>query len=776
MSHGSAIMSRDSIGLRVDLGCGDRKPVGFVGVDVAPGPGVDLVCDLTGRFPFETGSVAHLRAHDLIEHLPDRLHTMNEIWRVCRGGATVDLRVPSTDGRGAFQDPTHVSYWNANSFLYYSVDHPPYLDLCRKYGFRGAFRIRSFSSSATPDQVVHVHAVLEVIKPAEPQHVRPEPQALPASSSLEEAPEETMAAVARFDGGAAASERLGLAMELARMTAGQLRAIPPDLLDRCTRLLAAPAPIRLDEAERSFCGLLEEVFRDGIEREDHIACQLAAMLLKPAHRLPARFNLDLLPVALADAFVQAACRTPAFFSEPGEAERYADFQLAWLGYLDRGLQACRGRRPWPEAAIAFVRSGTTTGSYFSERNFRPIARHRARIVEWALRHLGYSLEHSLPLRRGATIRVGILLLTFLPTPELFCVLPLLRNPPADTEVTVYVVEPASGRFERDTVAKVARIVDLPENIGQMVDLIRRDELDVLYFASNLTGFPSISATLAAHRLARVQTASIASVVTTGFAAMDLYVSSAGLERDPFPQQHYTEELVKLPATAHCFLHGTEPMPGDARAGQPGLPVSSGEVVLTSVASLYKLTPETVEAWLDILARVPSTRLVLFPFAPSWSASYAKQEFSQHLLDRLVGRGIAASRVRLVDTPGLNRIGIRNSMRNFHICLDSFPFSGSTSLVEPLELGMPVVTLAGTTMRSAMGASLLEALDLGELVAGDVAGYVDIACRLAGDPAYRARISSQISAAMSRPASFLDWEGYAGQMYDLFRSRVRGLGA
>ncbi len=42
---------------------------------------------------------------------------MNEIWRICKPGATLDILVPSTDGRGAFQDPTHVSFWNINYVL-----------------------------------------------------------------------------------------------------------------------------------------------------------------------------------------------------------------------------------------------------------------------------------------------------------------------------------------------------------------------------------------------------------------------------------------------------------------------------------------------------------------------------------------------------------------------------------------------------------------------------------------------------------------------------------
>lgn len=755
-------LSHDTTDLRVDLGCGDHKPEGFVGVDAVAGPAVDLVCDLTGRFPFETGSVGYLRAHDVIEHLPDRLHTMNEIWRVCRDGAIVDIRVPSTDGRGAFQDPTHVSYWNANSFFYYTLEHPAFLTLCRKYGFRGAFRLRSLSSSATADQVVHVHALLEAVKPAA-AHDQPSPQVAPAP----------LAAVAGFEVETPASERLMLAVRLARMTADQFAAFCMSEDVACyKRLLAQPVPSQLSAAECSFCAVLEAVYRDGITRHDQLVCQLAALLLKPAHQLPARFNLELVPVALVEAFVVALCRSPAFFSYAGEAERYTDFQTAWVSYLDQGLQSCQGRQPWPAAALTFVRSGELLGIYFSDRNLRPLARHRASVIEWSLRHLGHRLDHVLPPRRGTGIRLGVVLLAFLPTPELFCVLPLLQRPSPDLEVTVYVIEADKGSFERAAIATVARIVELPRPLAEAVETIRRDAVDVLYFASNLTATPSVSAMLAAHRLARVQLASIASVSTTGFAAMDFYVSAAGLERDRFPQQHYTEELVKLPGTAHCFAYGSDPIPGDARAGQPGLPVAPDEVVFTSGASLFKLTPQTVEAWLEILARVPAARLVLFPFAPSWSAAYTKQAFSDHLLGKLVERGLASSRVRIIDTPGLNRIGIRTSMSNFHICLDSFPFSGSTSLIEPLELGMPVVTLAGPSMRSAMGASLLQALDLDELIASDRDAYIDLACRLAAEPAYRAHISARISAGLLQNPAFFDADRYAERMSGLIRSCVQ----
>lgn len=150
--------------IRIDLGCGPRKPEGFIGVDSYPWPEVDVIADLNQHFPFPDSSVDEVRAHDVIEHLPDRIHTMNEIWRICKPNALVDIRVPSTDGRGAFQDPTHISFWNINSFQYYCIEFPAYITLCRSYGFQGAFRIISLEHEESPDQVIHVIARLQAIK------------------------------------------------------------------------------------------------------------------------------------------------------------------------------------------------------------------------------------------------------------------------------------------------------------------------------------------------------------------------------------------------------------------------------------------------------------------------------------------------------------------------------------------------------------------------------------------------------------------------------------
>jgi hypothetical protein len=93
------------------------------GIDTAPGYeplDLSLGHDLNHRWPLDDHSVGVLRAYDAIEHLTSPIHTMNEAYRVLAPGGFFFIRVPSTDGRGAFQDPTHVSFWNENSFWYYT--------------------------------------------------------------------------------------------------------------------------------------------------------------------------------------------------------------------------------------------------------------------------------------------------------------------------------------------------------------------------------------------------------------------------------------------------------------------------------------------------------------------------------------------------------------------------------------------------------------------------------------------------------------------------------
>jgi glycosyltransferase involved in cell wall biosynthesis len=103
--------------LKVDLCGGFNPPKGYVSVDLA---NASICADLNKEWPFQAGQVGLFRAHDALEHLKNPIHVMKEAYRCLSPLGWFLTQTPSTDGRGAFQDPTHISFWNSNSFWYYT--------------------------------------------------------------------------------------------------------------------------------------------------------------------------------------------------------------------------------------------------------------------------------------------------------------------------------------------------------------------------------------------------------------------------------------------------------------------------------------------------------------------------------------------------------------------------------------------------------------------------------------------------------------------------------
>ncbi len=106
--------------IRVDLGCGNRKIKGTLGVDTVRVPGVDVVADLNSGLPFRESSVDAIYSYHILEHMDDFLATMNEIWRVCRPGALVYIKVPhAASSFVTWKDPTHRRGLSIATFAYF---------------------------------------------------------------------------------------------------------------------------------------------------------------------------------------------------------------------------------------------------------------------------------------------------------------------------------------------------------------------------------------------------------------------------------------------------------------------------------------------------------------------------------------------------------------------------------------------------------------------------------------------------------------------------------
>lgn len=105
--------------MRLNLGSGKFYERGYINTEISTRFKAELYHDLEQGIPLKDSSVDEVRAHHVIEHLSDTIFIMNEIWRVCKDGALVDIEVPHQDCLMAFADPTHKKIFNEESFNYF---------------------------------------------------------------------------------------------------------------------------------------------------------------------------------------------------------------------------------------------------------------------------------------------------------------------------------------------------------------------------------------------------------------------------------------------------------------------------------------------------------------------------------------------------------------------------------------------------------------------------------------------------------------------------------
>ncbi len=554
------------------------------------------------------------------------------------------------------------------------------------------------------------------------------------------------------------------AADLAGALAGRLGQMHRMLRDSGVRDLLP------SEADKTLIAELKTGLESTPASENNCGRLLAAMLFLYPHQLPLQYNLAAIPPWLLDEYMRFMMTGPQLFRESGEPEAYLRFTQSWLAYLHESLAANPRSEQWQRIGLFALQSLNVIPLYFNSSNLREVYRQRARFMELVLQILGASLDHTFPSRPPRSkLRLGILAAHFSPQTETFATLPVYRHLDRSRfEVILFALQSTNHPLEQFCSQFADRLVALPAQLPQQVQTLRQFDLDLLFLATNVTAVTNGITLLAMHRLARKQIASVCSCVTTGMRNVDCYISGRLSEPQTGAQDHYTERLFMIDGPAHCYDFGSEQLQQPTeRPTRASLGIPADAVVFASGANFYKILPAVDDTWARILAGVPGSRLVLYPFNPNWSNSYATGPFLDRLAAAMSRHGVDVDRV-LVFQPAPNRADVLERLKLADVYLDSFPFSGATSLIDPLQLGLPSVVMHGDAFRALVGPALLRDLDLEELIARDADGYVALACRLGTQPETRRRLQEHILRQMTARPRFLDGQRFGMQIGTLLQ--------
>jgi FkbM family methyltransferase len=485
---------------------------------------------------------------------------------------------------------------------------------------------------------------------------------------------------------------------------------------------------------------------------------MAAMAFAPAHHFPIPASLSLVPSWLRPVYVRYLLGRPPIFLHAGEADRYAAHCTRAMAMLRTAIFD----EQLPDSAeIAALASGSDSAmTYFNAQSLREYFRDKAQCLEWSMLRQGYALAHTFPLAANVTPRVGILHRSLAPGTETYYLLAHLEGRDLSAcAVTIYLLDATPTVLAEVVRPWVSEIVPLPPDVPTAVARIRQDRLDLCLLTNNVTYARTPETEIAAHRLARVQVASGGSPVSTGLSSCDLFMSSEMNDPDPNAQDDYEEGLVRLPGTVAYFGFAHDREPQTIKCSRTDLGVPDGHVVFFSAANYYKIIPELLTCWAEILARTPDSSLVLMPFNPNWGAAYPEALFHRRLGRALESFGVAPSRVRVVGKVP-TRADLHAVMSLADIYLDSFPFPGSCSLIDPLLVGLPVVARDGDKLRTVVAASMLRMEGLDGAICASANDYVDRAVRLSRDPAFRAAEADAVRKAATPSLHILRTEPYA----------------
>ena len=260
---------------------------------------------------------------------------------------------------------------------------------------------------------------------------------------------------------------------------------------------------------------------------------------------------------------------------------------------------------------------------------------------------------------------------------------------------------------------VAQISD-----AELAERIKRDEIDILIDLAGHTARNRLR--MFVLKPASVQITYLGYPNTTGLppSIMNYRLTDALCDPPGDADALHTEKLLRLPAPFLCHLP-----PSDAPEPSGTSALRAGPVTFGCFNAMAKITTAMIARWSEILRRVNDSRILLKnrSLGDELLRERVRAEFARH--------SISENRVSLCGHEPTER-GHLSRYQEVDIALDTFPYHGTTTTCEALWMGVPVITLAGSTHRSRVGASLLTAVGLEMLVARDIDEYMAIAVEIA----------------------------------------------
>jgi predicted O-linked N-acetylglucosamine transferase (SPINDLY family) len=526
--------------------------------------------------------------------------------------------------------------------------------------------------------------------------------------------------------------------------------------------------------ERELIGTQITMMQEDQQTSHFMNQTLAAMLYLGPHQMPIEFDVERLPDWFQLDYWHFLLSPPKLFHQLNEVENYYCYIKNLVEFLHQQIRLNPLSNLWRRIAILFTKKANFIPLYFSQANLADLYLQRAEIVEYTLNLSGFETDILMPPHRTGIdkIRLGIYANSISPYTETYATLPIFEHlNHEEFETFLYLRQSDDNPLERFAKQMVDRFTVLPVNIKTCSDFIRSDNLDVLFFSNNITAVTNQAFILANHRLARKQIVHFCQPATTGIKHIDHFLIGNGIHENGTAANQYSEKPVELEGSGLCFDFHTQSSETNAQISRERIGIPNDTILFISGANFFKIIPELRHLWAKIISQTSDSKLVLYPFGPAWSNSYPKHAFINAIEDVFLKYHISNERLIVLE-PLPTRGAIISLLRCADVYLDAVPYSGATSLLDPLEAGVPPVVVQGDKLRFCQGAAILKDLGMPELVVKNETEYMRLALNLAQDKAFRKQLRLAILTKMQGQPRFLNPKSYAKELSGALKNIVQ----
>jgi len=355
------------------------------------------------------------------------------------------------------------------------------------------------------------------------------------------------------------------------------------------------------------------------------------------------------------------------------------------------------------------------------------------------------IKHKNRATKNKKIHIAYLSADFYHHAVMYFIKPILANHNRQKfTVTCYSNSHNSDSITDQVKSQVDNFKDIKDlSDEEVARMMNKDKVDVLIDLGGHSGHSRIM--VLAYKPAPVQITYVGFPNTTCLSEVDYFMTN-NIMNKPEDQEFFSEKLLLHDWPYRCFedldknLPDIEPLPV----------LTNGYITFGSFNDLSKLSSRLLKTWAEILKQMPSSKLYICREPMIKETLYSKLEEFGISRDRLI----------------LDGKYIRSNYNKVDLALDTFPYSGVTTVLNSLNMGVPSVVFYDNTFQGREAANINHHLGLNELIAYNEEEYIKIAVNLANNVAklteYRNTLRERL-----KNSPFCDYKGFTRTIEDIY---------